>query len=96
MPLSAGWRAQPCPAGDPVGAAMQRVHVLWEPRGACHLAAVCQSGLSAREAMIINLGVEEAAHHGWPEPRPVAVPLIPDGGMPSASPTSCRRRSTPH
>ncbi|MFF6807481.1 hypothetical protein [Streptomyces sp. NPDC012616] len=70
-------RSPPCPADDPVGAAVQRVHVLREHRGACHLASVRQSGLSAREAMIISLGVEEAAHYGWPQPCPVAVPLIP-------------------
>ncbi|MEU7296052.1 hypothetical protein AB0A76_23030 [Streptomyces exfoliatus] len=40
LPLFAGWRAQPVPGEDPVGAAMQRVHVLREHRGACHLAAV--------------------------------------------------------
>ncbi|MFI0140345.1 helix-turn-helix domain-containing protein [Streptomyces luteogriseus] len=40
LPLFAGWRAHPCPTDDPVGAAMQRVHVLREHRGACHLAAV--------------------------------------------------------
>jgi hypothetical protein len=77
LPLFAGWRAQPCPADDPVGAAMQRIHVLREHRGACHLAAVRLSGLSAREAMIINLGVEQAGHYGWPEPHPVAAPLVP-------------------
>lgn len=77
LPLFAGWRAQPCPADDPVGAAMQRVHVLREHRGACHLAAVRLSGLSAREAMTINLGVEQAGHYGWPKPHPVAATLIP-------------------
>nr|WP_055710732.1 hypothetical protein [Streptomyces torulosus] len=77
LPLFAGWRAQPCPADDPVGAAMQRLHVLREHRGACHLAAVRLSGLSAREAMIINLGVEQAGHYGWPEPQPVAAALVP-------------------
>ncbi|MFJ4722083.1 helix-turn-helix domain-containing protein [Streptomyces luteogriseus] len=39
--------AHPCPTDDPVGAAMQRVHALREHRGACHLAAVRLSGLSA-------------------------------------------------
>ncbi|MFE9045560.1 hypothetical protein ACFYOG_32240 [Streptomyces sp. NPDC007818] len=77
MPLFAGWRAQPCPVDDPVGAAMQRVHVLREHRGACHLAAVRLSGLSGREAMVINLGVEQAAHYGWQEPLPVAPSLLP-------------------
>ncbi|MFD5477023.1 SCO6745 family protein [Streptomyces hawaiiensis] len=72
LPLFAGWRAQPCPADDPVGAAMQRIHVLREHRGACHLAAVRLCGLSAREAMVINLGVGQATHYGWPEPHPVA------------------------
>lgn len=60
LPLFAGWRAQPCPGNDPVGAAMQRMHVLREHRGACHLAAVRLCGLSARAAMVINLGVEQA------------------------------------
>lgn len=77
LPLFAGWRAQACPADEPVGAAMQRVHVLREHRGACHLAAVRLSGLSARAAMVINLGVEQAAHYGWREPHPVAATLIP-------------------
>ncbi|MBD9725351.1 hypothetical protein PV755_18430 [Streptomyces caniscabiei] len=77
LPLFAGWRAQPCPADDPVGAAMQRVHVLREHRGACHLAAVRVHGLTARAAMIVNLGVEQAAHYGWREPQPVAPALIP-------------------
>lgn len=72
LPLFVGWRAQPVPGDDPVGAAMQRIHVLREHRGACHLAAVRMSGLSAREAMVVNLGVEQAAHYGWREPRPVA------------------------
>jgi hypothetical protein len=77
LPLFAGWRAQPCPADDPVGAAMQRIHVLREHRGACHLAAVRLSGLTARTAMVINLGVDQATHYGWPEPPPVAATLIP-------------------
>ncbi|MGW2787947.1 SCO6745 family protein [Streptomyces populi] len=77
LPLFAGWSAQPCPADDPAGSAMQRIHVLREHRGACHLAAVRLSGLSAREAMIINLGVEQAGHYGWPEPHPVAATLTP-------------------
>lgn len=77
LPLFAGWRAQPCPADDPAGAAMQRIHVLREHRGACHLAAVRLSGLSAREAMVIHLGVEQATHYGWREPSPVAASLTP-------------------
>ncbi|UQW99288.1 hypothetical protein [Streptomyces sp. RerS4] len=76
LPLFAGWRAQPIPGDDPVGAAMQHIHVLREHRGACHLAAVRLCGLSAREAMVINLGVEQATHYGWQEPRPVAAALI--------------------
>ncbi|MEV6250469.1 hypothetical protein AB0M38_30370 [Streptomyces sp. NPDC051742] len=75
LPLFAGWRAQPVPDDDPVGAAMQRVHVLREHRGACHLTAVRLSGLSAREAMVVNLGVERATHYGWREPRPVAATM---------------------
>ncbi|MGW6316443.1 SCO6745 family protein [Streptomyces sp. NPDC055099] len=71
LPLFAGWRVQACPDDDPVGAAMQRVHVLREHRGACHLAAVRLCGLSARAAMVIDLGVEQAAHFGWQEPQPV-------------------------
>ncbi|MGW6565912.1 SCO6745 family protein [Streptomyces sp. NPDC054975] len=70
LPLFAGWRAQPCPGDDPVGAAMQRIHVLREHRGACHLAAVRLCGLSAREAMVVNLGVEQATHYGWQAPPP--------------------------
>ncbi|MDX2681558.1 SCO6745 family protein [Streptomyces soliscabiei] len=77
LPLFAGWRAQPCPADDPVGAAMQRIHVLREHRGACHLAAVRLSGLTAQTAMVINLGVEQATHYGWQEPFPVAATLVP-------------------
>ncbi|MGA5064614.1 helix-turn-helix domain-containing protein [Streptomyces exfoliatus] len=75
LPLFAGWRAQPVPGDDPVGAAMQRVHVLREHRGACHLAAVRLCGLTACEAMVVNLGVEQAAHYGWREPRPVDAAL---------------------
>ncbi|MEW2373746.1 hypothetical protein AB0940_30935 [Streptomyces sp. NPDC006656] len=77
LPLFAGWRAQPVPGDDAVGAAMQRIHVLREHRGACHLAAVRLSGLSAREAMVVNLGVEQATHYGWREPDPAAAALIP-------------------
>ncbi|MFB6809500.1 hypothetical protein [Streptomyces sp. NPDC056387] len=76
LPLFAGWRAQPVPAEDPVGAAMQRIHVLREHRGACHLAAVRLCRLSAREAMVVNLGVEQATHYGWREPGPAAAALI--------------------
>ncbi|WP_406010368.1 hypothetical protein OG440_32850 [Streptomyces sp. NBC_00637] len=76
LPLFAGWRAQPLPGDDPIGAAMQRIHVLREHRGACHLAAVRLCGLSAREAMVINLGVEQAIHYGWQKPRPVTADLI--------------------
>ncbi|MFJ8113355.1 hypothetical protein [Streptomyces sp. NPDC096132] len=72
LPLFAGWRGQHCPGNDPVGAAMQRIHVLREHRGACHLAAVRLCGLSARAAMVINLGVEQATRYGWQEPHPVA------------------------
>lgn len=77
LPLFAGWRAQPVPGDDPVGAAMQRIHVLREHRGACHLVAVRLSGLSAREAMVVNLGVEEATRYGWREPGPASPSLVP-------------------
>jgi hypothetical protein len=77
LPLFAGWRAQPCPADDPVGGAMQRLHVLREHRGACHLVAVRLCGLTAREAMVVNLGIEQAAHYGWDRPRPAAAALLP-------------------
>ncbi|MEU3749791.1 MULTISPECIES: SCO6745 family protein [Streptomyces] len=77
LPLFAGWRAQPCPGDDAVGAAMQRVHVLREHRGACHLAAVRVCGLSARTAMVVNLGVEQAAHYGWERPDPAAAHEVP-------------------
>lgn len=77
LPLFAGWRAQPCPGDDPVGAAMQRLHVLREHRGACHLVAVRQCGLSARAAMVVNLGAEQAARYGWQEPQPVDAAGIP-------------------
>ncbi|QEU76932.1 hypothetical protein CP968_00065 [Streptomyces subrutilus] len=76
LPLFAGWRAQPVPGDDPAGTAMQRIHVLREHRGACHLAAVRLSGLSAREAMVVDLGVEQATHYGWREPGPAAAALI--------------------
>ncbi|WP_069766875.1 hypothetical protein [Streptomyces sp. LUP30] len=76
LPLFAGWRAQPCPGDDPVGSAMQRIHVLREHRGACHLAAVRLCGLSAQAAMVINLGVQQATHYGWHAPRPVAATQI--------------------
>ncbi|MFI6416400.1 hypothetical protein ACIBG6_03035 [Streptomyces sp. NPDC050842] len=79
LPLFAGWRAQPCPEDDPVGAAMQRVHVLREHRGACHLAAVRLSGLSARAAMVINLGAEQASHYGWQGSHPADATQIPRG-----------------
>ncbi|MEU2563152.1 hypothetical protein ABZ626_27980 [Streptomyces longispororuber] len=77
LPLFAGWRAQPCPDDDPVGAAMQRVHVLREHRGACHLAAVRLCGLTAQAAMVINLGTEQATHYGWEQPDPAAATLLP-------------------
>ncbi|MFE6822169.1 hypothetical protein [Streptomyces sp. NPDC057690] len=77
LPLFAGWRAQPYPGEDPVGAAMQRIHVLREHRGACHLAAVRLCGLTAQAAMVINLGVEQAAHYGWERPDPAAAVLLP-------------------
>ncbi|WP_371573423.1 hypothetical protein [Streptomyces sp. NBC_01314] len=77
LPLFAGWRAQPCPDADPVGAAMQRVHVLREHRGACHLAAVRLCGLTAQAAMVVNLGSEQAAHYGWTQPGPAAAALLP-------------------
>ncbi|MFB7605460.1 SCO6745 family protein [Streptomyces gardneri] len=77
LPLFAGWRAQPCPGDDSVGAAMQRVHVLREHRGACHLAAVRMCGLSARTAMVVDLGVEQATSYGWERPEPAAAQVIP-------------------
>lgn len=77
LPLFAGWRAQSCPADDPVGAAIQRVHVLREHRGACHLAAVRLCGLTAHAAMVINLGTEQATHYGWEEPHPATASLFP-------------------
>ncbi|MEU7070521.1 hypothetical protein AB0B30_34455 [Streptomyces narbonensis] len=77
LPLFTGWRAQPCPEDDAVGAAMQRLHVLREHRGACHLAAVRLHGLSARSAMVVNLGVEQAARYGWDRPDPAAAHEIP-------------------
>jgi hypothetical protein len=74
LPLFAGWRAQPC-TGDPVAEAMQRVHVLREHRGACHLVAVRACGLSARDAMLVNLGVEQATGYGWQAPYPAVSGL---------------------
>lgn len=35
------------------------------------------SGLSSREAMVVNLGVERATHYGWREPGPAAAALTP-------------------
>ncbi|MFI7320277.1 hypothetical protein [Streptomyces venezuelae] len=55
---------------------MQCIHVLREHRGACHLAAVRLRGLSTREAMVVNPGVEQATHYGWHEPRPVGAALL--------------------
>ncbi|MEU9272929.1 hypothetical protein AB0E04_47255 [Streptomyces sp. NPDC048251] len=46
-------------------------------RGACHLAAVRLCGLTAQAAMVINLGVEQAAHYGWAQPDPAAAILLP-------------------
>ncbi|MFF1511009.1 hypothetical protein [Streptomyces sp. NPDC058326] len=77
LPLFAGWRAQPCPGDDPVGAAMQRVHVLREHRGACHLVAVRHCGLSARAAMVVRLGVEQATRYGWRDPEAAAADQVP-------------------
>lgn len=77
LPLFAGWRALPCGGDDPVGAAMQRIHVLREHRGACHLAAVRACGLSARAAMVLNLGAEQATHYGWQGPHPDTGGLLP-------------------
>ena len=77
LPLFAGWRAQPYPTDDPVAAAMQRVHVLREHRGACHLLAVRACGLTGYEAMVANLGPDRATHYGWDAPLPPAAPLIP-------------------
>ncbi|MEV7890407.1 helix-turn-helix domain-containing protein [Streptomyces sp. NPDC002817] len=79
LPLFAGRRAQPCPDKDPVGAAMPRIHVLREHRGACHLAAVRLSGPSAQAAVVINLGTEQAAHYGWEAPVPATAALLPQG-----------------
>ncbi|MFI6148650.1 hypothetical protein [Streptomyces sp. NPDC051109] len=76
LPLFAGWRAQPCPDDDPAGTAMQRIHVLREHRGACHLAAVRRCGLSAQAAMVVNLGVEQAARYGWQDPQPADAAQI--------------------
>ncbi len=77
LPLFAGWRAQPYPEKDPVGEAMQRIHVLREHRGACHLAAVRMCGLTAQAAMIINLGIEQTTRYGWEQPPPAAATLLP-------------------
>lgn len=77
LPLFAAWRARPCPDEDPVGAAMQRIHVLREHRGACHLAAVRLCGLTARAAMVVNLGIEQAAHYGWEPPHPATATSLP-------------------
>ncbi|MBG0826764.1 hypothetical protein HS041_03105 [Planomonospora sp. ID67723] len=75
LPLFAGWRARPLPA-DPVAAAMQRIHVLREHRGACHLTAVRACGLTAHQAMVINLGAEQAAHYGWDPPHDRTAGLV--------------------
>lgn len=77
LPLFAGWRAQAYPDADPVGAAMQRMHVLREHRGACHLAAVRSCGLTAHAAIVINLGIEQAVHYGWEPPHPEVATLLP-------------------
>ncbi|MYT20555.1 hypothetical protein GTW69_09665 [Streptomyces sp. SID7760] len=33
--------------------------------------------MSAEAAMVINLGVEQAAHYGWPRPQPAEAADIP-------------------
>ncbi|MFI8266338.1 hypothetical protein [Streptomyces sp. NPDC085665] len=95
LPLFAGWRAQPCPGDDPAGAAMRRVHVLREHRGACHLAAVRLCGLSARAAMITNLGVSGQPSTAGRIRSPSTRLGSPAGNAPSGSPARCRCRSTP-
>ncbi|MFI7601996.1 hypothetical protein [Actinoplanes sp. NPDC049681] len=75
LPLFAGWRVQPSPA-DPVAAAMQHIHVLREHRGACHLAAVRACGLSAYEAMVVNLGPGRATEYGWQPAHPPTATSI--------------------
>jgi hypothetical protein len=79
MPIFAGWAAKPR-ASDPAGHAFQVLLVLRELRGGIHMAALANSGISPKEAHLLNSpgncpgrpgpGTDYAGLFGWSEPWP--------------------------
>jgi hypothetical protein len=67
-PLFAAWRTMDEPA-DPKAAALYRMNLLRELRGAVHGAAVVASGLEPLEAVLVKTPFM-AGLFGWPEPYP--------------------------
>ncbi|HEX5017493.1 MAG TPA: hypothetical protein VFX15_07905 [Actinomycetes bacterium] len=78
LPLFAGWRAVPMPAGTDEGAHLERCaqvcQVLREHRGACHGVALAALQLSPLVAILCNpdgkAGEENASEYGWQPPFP--------------------------
>ena len=79
LPLFAGWRAVPPPAGEDEVAAARRCghvcHVLREHRGACHGAALAALQLDPLTAILANPDGDDpeanATDYGWRRPFPV-------------------------
>ncbi|HZE65182.1 MAG TPA: hypothetical protein VE081_01040 [Sporichthyaceae bacterium] len=84
LPVYAGWAAQPR-VSDPAGHAMQVLMVIRELRGSIHVAGLATSGISPKEAHLLNnpgdcpnrppAGTEYAGLFGWAEPWPDVSPL---------------------
>ena len=84
LPLFAGWRAVPVPAGSDDTAVAERCahvcQVLREHRGACHGVALAALQLDPLTAILVNSGGEaNALEYGW-EP-PFAVPTDADRAL---------------
>jgi len=79
LPVYAAWAAQPR-VSDPAGHAMQVLMVIRELRGSIHVAGLATSGISPKEAHLLNnpgacpnrppAGTEYAGLFGWAEPWP--------------------------
>lgn len=79
LPVFAGWAAKPR-VSDPAGHAFQVLLVIRELRGGIHLGALALTGISPKEAHLLNspgycpgrppAGTEYAGLFGWSEPWP--------------------------
>lgn len=76
QPLYAGWRAMPVP-DDPAAATGLALKILRELRFGFHIHGLSAVGMTPVEAVVAQLGPEQAQMFGWAGPFPDPEPLKP-------------------